>query len=84
MLFGGLITLPMWGYYHTSNAMLELMMCDTPHIQYHPKDKFDENKVMMMDEVNKAKVAKAQKEGLAAFGLNMNFKEATAEEIKEK
>lgn len=64
--------------------MLELMLCDSPHIQYHPKDKFDVDKVKMLDEVRKAKMKQFQQKGLAAMGMGFNFKPATAEDVKEK
>ena len=35
MLFGGLITIPFWGYLNTPVAYLDVMMADLPHIQYN-------------------------------------------------
>jgi hypothetical protein len=37
VLFGGLITIPFWGYLNTPVAYLDVMMADLPHIQYNYK-----------------------------------------------
>jgi hypothetical protein len=37
VLFGGLITIPFWGYLITPIAYMEVMMSDLPHIQYNYK-----------------------------------------------
>ena len=37
VLFGGLITIPFWGYLNTPVAYLDVMMSDLPHIQYNYK-----------------------------------------------
>lgn len=34
VLFGGLITVPFWGYRNTPLAMLEIMMSDLPRVAY--------------------------------------------------
>jgi hypothetical protein len=86
-LFGGLITIPFWGYLTTSIALMDVMLADLPHIQYHPKDnmtKQQEDDLMLLTKNEQEKIKKG---GLAGLGLNLDFKEATGDDLfknKEK
>jgi hypothetical protein len=37
VLFGGLVTIPFWGYLNSPIAYMNVMMADLPHIQYNYK-----------------------------------------------
>lgn len=58
VLFGGLITVPFWGYRNTPLAMLEIMMSDLPRVAYG-KEQILEKEVKeaerKMEEMKKAK-----------------------------
>lgn len=64
--------------------MLELMMTDLPHIQYHPKDVPDDKIVRMQDEVRKAKREQLQKEGMKSVFGGFNFKPTAGDVLKKK
>ena len=64
--------------------MLELMMTDLPHIQYHPKDIPNERIVKMQDEVRKAKMQQLKKEGMSSIFGGLNFKPSVGNVLKKK
>ena len=72
VLFGGLITVPFWGYRNTPIALLDVMMSDLPHVMYHPPKpthEEEENRVIVMRDMRK----KIKKDGLAGVGLNLEI-----------
>lgn len=74
----------MWGYYHTSCAMLELMMSDLPHIKYHNKEEYDVDTLKMQDEVRQMKLAKLQKEGMSSVLGKFKFKPTKVNPLTKK
>jgi hypothetical protein len=84
VLFGGLITIPYWGYLTTPIALMDVMIADLPHIQYNPKDnmtKQQEDDLMLLTKKEQEKIKKG---GLAELGLNLEFKEATGADLFKK
>ena len=73
VLFGGLITIPFWGYLNAPVALLEVMMSDLPHVMYHPNKPLskeeEENRRIVSRHMNDV----IKKEGISALGLNLNF-----------
>lgn len=72
-LFGGLITIPFWGYLNTPIALLEVMLSDLPHVMYHPPvatQEEMENRVIVSKQLRE----QIKKGGLRSVaGLNLNF-----------
>lgn len=72
-MFGGLLTIPNWGYECTPIAELDVMMSDLPHVMYHPKQNYSEEykeaTKILRDDVKK----KVRRGGLAAaLGLDLS------------
>ena len=68
VLFGGLITVPFWGYRNTPLALIDLMLSDMPRVEYGKekltKRDFDETKVRQ---------AKMEERIKKQGGLGINF-----------
>ena len=74
VLFGGLITIPYWGYRTTPIALLEVMIADLPHVMYHYKEKFTEEQIENRRIVSKDMQNTIKKKGLMGIkDLNLNF-----------
>jgi len=73
VLFGGLITIPFWGYLNTPVALMEVMISDLPHVMYHPPKggtkEEEENRLIVMRHQQEL----IKKGGLSAVGVNLNF-----------
>ena len=73
MLFGGLLTIPFWGYLNTPVALMEVMISDLPHVMYHPPKggtkEEEENRLIVMRHQHEL----IKKGGLSAVGVNLNF-----------
>lgn len=76
VLFGGLITIPFWGYRSLPIAMTELMLTDLPHIKYHNKETYTEEEQKMLIDISQDRQKKIKEGGLAAMGLNLNLSKA--------
>lgn len=63
-LFGGLITIPFWGYLNTPVAYLDVMLADLPHIQYNYK-----KTATKQQEEDMLLVARKMKEDVGKKGL---------------
>lgn len=91
MLFGGLITIPLWGYLNTPLALMEVMVSDLPHVMYHPPKggtpEEEANRITIMHHQQEL----IKKGGLSAVGVNLNFQKgkvidgnALIEKLKRK
>lgn len=74
VLFGGIITIPFWGYLNTPIALMDVMIADLPHVLYSPKrtsDEAEESRVIVSRNINE----EIKKKGLAnALGVSFNLK----------
>ena len=73
MLFGGLITIPYWGYRNLSLAMTEIMLSDLPHIKYNNKETYTQEYQQMLTDLSRDRQNKIKKHGLAGIGLNLDL-----------
>jgi len=73
VLFGGLITIPYWGYRNLSVAMTEIMLSDLPHIKYHNKETYTQEQQQMITDLSRDRQKKIKQNGLAGIGLNLDF-----------
>lgn len=73
MLFGGLITIPYWGYRNLSLAMTEIMLSDLPHIKYHNKETYTQEQQQMITDLSRDRQKKIKQNGLSGIGLNLDF-----------
>lgn len=74
VLFGGIITIPFWGYLTTPLALMEVMMADLPHVQYNYKEKWSKQQEEDYLLVSRNMQREIKEKGLiGSQKLNLNF-----------
>ena len=75
VLFGGLITIPFWGYRTTPIALMDIMVADLPHVQYNYKKQISKQQEDDLMLIAKNEQDKIKKKGLSAvIGPNLVLK----------
>lgn len=81
VLFGGLITVPFWGYRTTPLAMIDLMLSDLPRVEYG-KDRITQQDIQEAKEKN-IQLQERLKKG-KGIGANLNNQIGTEGFLKSK
>ena len=71
VLFGGLITIPFWGYRSLSIAYTDVMVADLPHVLYNTKERITDEDVQKANELHK-QLQERKKNGVG-LGLGSRF-----------
>lgn len=73
-IFGGLITIPFWGYLTTPIALMDVMIADLPHVQYNYKQKWTKSQEEDYLLVTRNMQKEIKEKGLSGTKkLNLNF-----------
>lgn len=81
VLFGGLITVPFWGYRNTPLALIDLMLADMPRVEYG-QDKITKRDIEEAKERNKVLQERISRTG--GIGANLNNQVNTSNFFKSK
>ena len=81
VLFGGLITIPFWGYRSLSIAYTDVMVADLPHVLYNTKERIADEDIQKGNELHK-QLQERKKNGVglglgSRFNLNNNVDAST-------
>lgn len=72
VLFGGLVTVPFWGYRKLSIAYTDVMMADLPHVLYNEKERISDDDIEQANELHKQLQERQEKGFNLAQRFNIN------------